>query len=128
MGFLSNMFNLKTKYVDEPDDPADRAPKENMKTFYLDPDEAKTLKKNAQAVRDSSSGNKVLDTTSEVVKNTQIEEVAPAIESQATVDQQVAPDSETTPSESSESTSTDGGPADGSMDMFRNMARNMKRR
>ncbi|MGK7902050.1 MAG: hypothetical protein AB4352_11665 [Hormoscilla sp.] len=128
MGFLSNMFNLKTKYVDEPDDPADMAPKESTKAFYLDPDDAKTLKKNTQPVRDSSSGNKVLDTTSPAVKDTSQEEVAPAIESQATVDQQVAPDSETTSSETSESTSTDGGPADDSMDMFRNMARNIKKR
>jgi hypothetical protein len=128
MGFLSKMFNLKTKYVDQPDSEAKIAPPKSTKAFYLDSEEAKTLKKNARPVQDSSSGNKVLDTTSEVVKDTQSEEVAPGISSQATVDQQVAPEEETTSSETSESTSTDGSPADDGMDMFRNMARNMKRR
>jgi len=120
MGFLSNMFNLKTKYVDDPDDPADMAPKEGMKTFYLDPDSAKTVGKNAKApVQDSSSEDKVKDTAISVV--------APVIESEAKVDEQVTSEPETTSSEARESTSQSS-PTDDSMDMFRNMARKMKRR
>ena len=115
MGFLSSMFNLKTKYVDDPDESAEIASEKSTKAFYLDPDSAKTLKKNARPVQDSSSGNKVADTTESVVKDTQIEEAPPAIDPPATVDQQVAPSpettsSETTSSEPGESTSQDGGP------------------
>lgn len=123
MGLFSNMFNLKSKYVDEPDDRADLAPKETMKTFYLDPDSAKTIGKKAKPAPDSSAEDKV------VVKDTAIEEVAPVIEEKATVDKQVTPpEPETTSSEPSESSSQDAGPTDDGMDMFRNMARKMKKR
>lgn len=121
MGFLSNMFNLKTKYVDEADAPVEMAPKQDMKTFYLDPDSAKTLGKKAKSVEKSDSSDSVL-------KDTELPQVVPVRSQQeATVDKQVTPAPDTTSSEPSESTSQDVGPTDDGMNMFRNMARNMRR-
>lgn len=116
MGFFSNLFGLKTKYVDEEPDEAELAAQvEKAKAFFLDPDEAKTLGKNGYAP--TPIKNKV--PTTQGSKQENIEQIQQASNPNLTPEPQ--------PPEQNTQTSSEHHSTDSSMDMFRQMARNIKR-
>lgn len=116
MGFLSDLFGLKTKYVDEEPDEAELAAQlEKQKAFFLDPDEAKSLG------RKDYIGTPIKNTppTTQGSKQENIEQI------QQTSNHNLTPEPQ--PPDQNSQTSSEHHSADSSMDMFRQMARNIKR-
>ncbi|HEY9742489.1 MAG TPA: hypothetical protein V6C90_18545 [Coleofasciculaceae cyanobacterium] len=116
MGLLSDLFGLKTKYVDEELDEAELAAQiEKAKAFFLDPDEAKSLGKNGY--RPTPIKNQV--PINQGSKQENIEQIQQSSNSNLLPEPQAA--------DHSDQTSSDHSSTDSSMDMFRQMARNIKK-
>ncbi len=125
MGFLSDLFGLKTKYVDEETDQAElAAEQEKRKAFFLEPDEAKTLGKNKnESVRSPIQNPSVNATESQANSNPS----TPTIESGTAANQQVNTTPEPPPTAQNTQANSDIDPTDSSMDMFRKMARSIRK-
>lgn len=123
MGFLSDLFGLKTKYVDEETDQAElAAEQEKRKAFFLEPDEAKTLGKN-ESVRSPIQNPSVNASESQANSNPS----TPTIESGTAANQGVNTTPEPPPTAQNTQANSEIDPTDSSMDMFRKMARGIRK-
>ncbi|HAX86553.1 MAG TPA: hypothetical protein DCY91_09830 [Cyanobacteria bacterium UBA11370] len=125
MGFLSDLFGLKTKYVDEETDQAElAAEQEKRKAFFLEPDEAKTLGKNKnESVRSPIQNPSVnaSEPQAESLKPT------PEIEPVTLSNQEVKATSDPQVTIQTTQANSEVDPANSSMDMFRKMAREIRK-
>ncbi|NET07550.1 MAG: hypothetical protein F6K09_09750 [Merismopedia sp. SIO2A8] len=129
---MSNLFGLQTKYIDEiPEDTKQPESGQNKEAFFLDPDQAKTLgdieymrtptkiKKSFPKTRSNPKGSEVIEQTSAtekvIISKNQQSAPTPNPETKPVVE---APQQES----GRRSASTDS-----SMDMFRKMARDIKK-
>lgn len=121
MGFLSNLFGLKTKYVDEETDEAELAAEaEKRKAFFLEPDDAKTFG-NIEYMRSpiqKKSGKK--EEIPEPIQQKAFQQVMDS-------DKQMDATPEPQPSTQNSPANSEKRRADSSMDMFRKMAREIKK-
>lgn len=133
MGFLSNLFGLKTKYVDEETDET-KQPESNQqqKAFFLDPDQSKTLG-NIEYMRTPNTVKKSFPKTKSNPKGTQFTGKASATEKMAFSNNGQAaaptPKPETKPAVevSKQEPKNNNASTDSSLDMFRKMARDIKK-
>ncbi|NEO99873.1 MAG: hypothetical protein F6K58_14570 [Symploca sp. SIO2E9] len=132
MGFLSNLFGLQTKYVDEvPEDTKQPEAEQNQKAFFLEPDQAKTLG-DIEYMRTPTTVKKSFPKTKSNPKGTEVIGKASATEKVIfSNNQQVAPSSnpETKPvvEANQQEPKRPSASNDSSMDMFRKMARDIKK-
>ena len=137
MGFLSNLFGLKSKYVDEETDEAEQAAEaQKRQAYFLEPDDAKTFG-NINYMRSPTSVKKRFakkkDDTGEVLEQ-EVETSAfgQVIRSnkQISTTPEPVPTPEKQPTKESQPSSFErrrAGANDSNMDMFRQMARDMKK-
>ncbi|HBE19508.1 MAG TPA: hypothetical protein DEG17_17510 [Cyanobacteria bacterium UBA11149] len=131
MGFLSDLFGLKTQYIDEETEEAElAAEEEKRKAFFLTPDEAKTLgnidfMRTPKAVKRTfakSEDEKIVATSAFGQEITIANGQTPTAKPQA-ISEVKAP----TQNEENRKASNERRSADSSMDMFRQMASEIKK-
>lgn len=137
MGFLSDLFGLKSKYVDEETDEAEQAAEaQKRQAYFLEPDDAKTFG-DINYMRSPTSVKKRFakkkDDTGEVLEQ-EVETSAfgQVIRSNKKISAtpEPLPTPENQPMKESQPNSFERRRADAkdsNMDMFRNMARDMKK-
>lgn len=129
-GFFRSLFGSKTKYVDEPEEKyGDENSKED---FFLDPDEAQSLgnaeyMRKPKTIRRTFPKTKSNQNTESVVRVSSIEKMDAVgeITSQASIKSNLQPESK--PSARNGQANTPSRPSNDGMDMFRNMAREIKK-
>lgn len=131
MGFLSNLFGLKTQYIDEEIDEAELAGEgEKGQAFFLTPDDAKTLG-NIEYMRRPTSVKKTFANSEEenIVATSAFGQKITVANGKTPTPQpeaisEVKP---TTQNEENGKVSDQRRSADSSMDMFRKMASEIKK-
>lgn len=122
MGFLSNLFGLKTKYVDEETDQAElAAEQERRKPFFLAPEEAKTLGNR----EDMRSPSQQQSTTNQ--QNPQSIQPSPGVEPVVLSKQEQKPTAEPQLTNQGTQNNPEVAESDSNMDMFRKMARDLRK-
>ncbi len=131
MGFLSDLFGLKTQYVDEEIDEAELAGEDEKGTgFYLTPDDAKTLG-NIEYMRRPTSVKKTFANSEEeqiVATSAFGQQITVANGNLPTPQPEVISEVKPpTQNEENGKVSNQRRSADSSMDMFRKMASEIKK-
>jgi hypothetical protein len=133
-GLFRALFGSKTKYVDERETQNSGTTNENKEDFFLNPDEAQTFG-NIEYMRKSKTIRKTFPKTKSNQTTEVFNEVSSIEQGRITNNQtsQPAPTSQPKPkaeplsSAQNPQTNSDSRRSDNSMDMFRNMAREIRK-
>lgn len=130
-GFFG-LFGSKTKYVDETDTPSQSAPEQESKeAFYLQPDEAKTLG-NADFMRQPKRIKRTFPKTRSNQSTELVQDISSLDKVKASSSQGISPGSAAISQPQPPAPTTQESPkrrgSDSSLDFFRNMARDLKKK
>ena len=131
MGFLSDLFGLKTQYIDEEVDEAElAADEEKGEAFFLTPDEAKTLG-NIDFMRTPTSVKRTFAKSEDekIVATSAFGQETTVANGKTPIPKQEAISEVKPPSQNEQNAkvSDERRQADSSMDMFRKMASEIKK-